>query len=1006
MTRHLFSLILAIGFVWLTCGCESRNSSERQNESVARTSLARPDSDEVQSNRLELLSQVTKRQEAGDVNGAIEILRKLLVNDSQDFESVFILANLQASQGKLDEAIELLGDIPPEHPEAGIPSLGASADWCMERERYDDAEQRYLKILEIAPTFNIARRKLAQLLNREGRRHEANVLIRELCLAGDVSQDELHALIVEADAMYDEPGTSSQSGNVTYTPIGKMGQARFLYTNHRYLDAANEVEHLVKSGEAIPAVIAFYGCAVAEAQDDAKFALWLGNINQEVKQFPEYWAAFGTHLLAEGKYKEGVRVLAEAIRRDPTDHRSIRRIVQAFRSLQDREFTDRFIERFESLLRSVKTSVDIVDRNSSSSADFEKLAGELTGLNRRLEAILWRSVGMIYHAATPGANAQLNAEMRMVLKNSTAFPSAEENLCGLAIQKYPMPEMSSVVTNARSAPAGPSTLFLAPPATFLNASNSVDLEHQYKISSQPRDRGFSIYQSFGGGVAVLDYDQDGFCDFYFAQGASDPPAFVATESDIFYRTLRNAIGMKLSNATEAAGAVEARYTIGVTAGDLNQDGFPDIATSGIGGNLLLINNGDGTFKPSVINVASPSKLSSSLAIADVNGDHLPDVFVLNYVDDTEMTRSPEIDKQGNVLKAISPFSFLPALDDLWINDGWCSDGQVNWTQSNVSNLVKDASTGLGTVVSNFDESVGNELFVGNDERANQLWVRDKSAGTWLEQAVPLGCAFGGNGAPTGSMGIATADFDCSGSQDIHIANYYNEPVSLYMSSLGMFRDKCVKYELSEISKSVLGFGTQAIDYSNDGWPDLAVVNGHVEDLEWKGEPFRQPMQLFANVVNRFQLVTVEDSSAFWGSPHLGRALARLDFDRDGKADLVATDLLGPSALLLNQTVTDNHFVGIRLIGTSSERDAIGAKVQVEAGEQTQTAWVNAGDGYLCKNDPVLIFGIGKQESIDQVVVSWPNGSKQVYTNISVDRFVLITENELMPFEFLPITPDH
>jgi len=949
----------------------------------------------IGTSRIEMLDEVARHQQSGDQDKAISILKQLLVRDSDDVEAIFTFATLRASQGRFVEAIELLDTIPSDHIEAGIPSLGASADWCLQLERYDDAELRYRKILEIAPSVNVAKRKLANLLNRQGRRHEAVALIRQLCVSGDVTQDELHSLIVESDAMYDEPNSTPEAGAASYVPIGKMGTGRYLYTQHRYLDAALEVEPLILSGEALPAMLAFYGCAVAEAQDEDRFQFWLSKVNQSAKEFPEYWAALGTHLIAEGKFDESVRALAEAIRRDPTDYRSIRRLVQAFRSLGDEELTKRFQAKYQSLINSVNASVRIANSTSPSAKEFEQLSKDLTDLDRLLEAILWKSVSAIYQHTPPAFTVSLQSEMRSVLDRAVAFPGNEQTLCNMRLEDFPLPKISSESAPQEVTKPRLHTTTAPPPAKFSDVSKSVGLLHHYEVGSSQRDKGFAIYQSLGGGVAVLDFDLDGFQDLYFAQGGGDPPDFVAGASDQLYRTTYRPTGMVLDDVTKIAGAVENRYTVGVTSGDWNQDGFPDMVTVGIGDKWLHVNNGDGTFAQLRLGISARTKLNSSLAMADLSGDQLPDLVVLSYVDDEAVVNRPEMDQQGNVISAIGPLDLTPAQDELFTNDG-----QGGWTPSAIGKNPKDASTGLGVIVTNLDESAGNEVFVGNDERANQLWVLNPSNNDWVDQAIPLGCAFSSTGAPTGSMGIACGDFDRTGSQDIHITNYFNESVCLYLNGNGLFRDKCVKYQLSEVSKSVLGFGCQAIDYSNDGRMDLVVTNGHVEDLEWKGQPFRQPMQLFANLGSQFQLVSIDDESSFWGSLHLGRAVAKLDFDRDGKMDFVLTDLLGPSKLLLNQTPTQNHSISLRLVGTTSERDAIGAKIRVNVGDQEWTQWVNAGDGYLCKNEFTLIFGLGKQDVTCQpeVEVTWPNGDVQRFSQLKSNETFVLVEGDSSGFQ--------
>jgi hypothetical protein len=230
-----------------------------------------------------------------------------------------------------------------------------------------------------------------------------------------------------------------------------------------------------------------------------------------------------------------------------------------------------------------------------------------------------------------------------------------------------------------------------------------------------------------------------------------------------------------------------------------------------------------------------------------------------------------------------------------------------------------------------------------------------------------------------------------------VTNYQDESVSLFLGEDGMYRDRHLQFELASDSKAVLGFGTQWIDYDNDGRRDFVVTNGHVEDAIENTGPFRQAPQLFANLGNRFELAPVSDSSGYWDSQHVGRALARLDFDRNGKLDFVITHLEQPTALILNQTETDHHWLQLQLVGTASERDSIGAKILLRYADHESTDWVIAGDGYLCRNENVVCFGLGGAAMIDELVVDWPSGKQQILQRITADRRLLIIENDDQPY---------
>jgi hypothetical protein len=252
------------------------------------------------------------------------------------------------------------------------------------------------------------------------------------------------------------------------------------------------------------------------------------------------------------------------------------------------------------------------------------------------------------------------------------------------------------------------------------------------------------------------------------------------------------------------------------------------------------------------------------------------------------------------------------------------------------------------------------------------------------------------------MGVASGDFNRDGTLDLHVTNFHNEPVNLYtQTSSGHFSDQALKYGLVEASFAVLGFGTQAADFNNDGWLDLAVLNGHLYDARNEGIPFRMRPQLFLGRLGGFTLHDHRSAGQYWGDKHLGRTLAMLDFNRDGRIDLAANHLDAPSALLQNESATQN-WLQLELIGTTSERDAIGAEVRVAVGQQRWNGWQTGGDGYMCTNEPIVHFGLGGAEVIQRIEIRWPSGQSQVFESVRPNTRYLVIEGRQELFQRLPV----
>jgi hypothetical protein len=243
------------------------------------------------------------------------------------------------------------------------------------------------------------------------------------------------------------------------------------------------------------------------------------------------------------------------------------------------------------------------------------------------------------------------------------------------------------------------------------------------------------------------------------------------------------------------------------------------------------------------------------------------------------------------------------------------------------------------------------------------------------------------------MGIASGDFDRNGRLDLLITNFYNEPVNLFLQNdSGFFVDEALQYGLVQPSTGVLGFGTQAADFDNDGWLDLAILNGHIYDASYAEIPFRMASQLMRGTKGGFSLQDAETAGPYWRRQQLARTLALFDWNRDGRMDMVANHLDQPIAILQNDSQSQN-WLQLELVGTTSERDATGSRVAVHAGGQHWTGWQIGGDGYMCTNEPVIHFGIGNAETIDKIEIRWPSGTTQTWTGVEPNGRYLVVEGE-------------
>lgn len=966
-------------------GCDQGGESEDTVAAREETVTSLNKSDELANgkpNRGQKIENVEKLLEDNRVSEAARILQELLLLDPSDTEVVFRYATTKAAVGEYAEAIELLEGIPIEHPEAGLPAIGQSADWCMASGKFAKAEQKYMSFLNRVPGSTMAHRKLAYLLNRQGRRHEAAEHIKELCLAGDVQESELHTLMSLSDAVYDDPDATNQTAQKSermYWPIGASGEARKLFTDQNYAAAAKLMSDEVSATNVPASVNAFYGRTLVEAQEEAAFLQWLRNADEDTKRCAEYWAAVGAYLLENQRFEEAVRALGEALRLDATDARSMRRIHQALKALKKDDAAKACFDYYVTMRDVTLASNRIGQTEAPSQEVFTSIIQGLRKLGRPLEAVIWETVAAFYANQTRDALTQIAKRRSVLAQSPDRFPSDVVESFGIPLKSYPLPKWEEIELGSRI--ASQTKLAPASEAKFENIAKQVGLDHSYYVGETIQGSQYSIYQSVGGGVGVIDFDLDGFPDLYFAQGSGTPPTYAGDKSNALFRTVDG----RMINFTREANALEHQYSTGIAVGDWNQDGFPDIAIANIGGNRLLVNNGDGTFSSSPTDpIDNRHWMSTSLAFGDVTGDAIPDLVELIYADDETLAKKPEREDSGLIVM-VGPHDFKPARDRLLVNDG---SGEAVARDLSVT---AERATGLGLVIADFDNQPGNEIFIGNDLYADQLFRRD-AEGVLQDTATLLGCAFAANGARTATMGIAASDFDNSGTLDLHLTNFEKESATLYLNRGKTFQDRARQFKLNDASFPVVGFGCQAIDYDNNGLMDIVVTNGHVENIGDTNSPFSQPHQLFANRGNQFSLMNADDPSGYFSAKHVGRALATLDYNRDGKQDYVVTHIEAESALLINRTKSPHHWLRVRLVGTESERDAVGARVKIETDSFTSVHWVTGGDGYLCRNEQALLVGLGESESIKRLTVTWPSGKTSRFSAINSDQSILVTEN--------------
>jgi hypothetical protein len=500
-------------------------------------------------------------------------------------------------------------------------------------------------------------------------------------------------------------------------------------------------------------------------------------------------------------------------------------------------------------------------------------------------------------------------------------------------------------------------------------------------------------ETLGPGCAFLDYDGDGWLDILLVNGIDWPGHKTRRSTLRLYRNNRNGT---FADVTQQAGLALEMYGLGAAIGDYNNDGFPDILITAVGQNRLFQNSGKGYFVDVTEKAGLGGKpgFSTSAMWFDFDRDGFLDLFVCNYV-----KWAPEHDvfcsADARNKSYCTPEAYRGSTCWLFRNRG-------NGTFEDVtakSGIFDTTSKSLGVALIDHDRDGWPDLIVANDTQPNKLY-RNLGNGAFEEMAVRAGVAFSQDGKARAGMGIDTADFDNSGAAGIAITNFDKEMVALYKAGpRGVYSDIALKTGVGQASRNTLGFGCLFFDANLDGNLDLLAVNGHIDETvrEVRGNVgYAQPPHLFLNDGRGgFRDIAASAGSGF-ATPKVARGVACGDFDGDGDVDLLITTNRGPAYLYRNDVSNGNRSVRVRLTGTKSNRDAIGAVVRLTTSDGTQMRMVKTGSSYLSQSELAVTFGIGRQPSARKIVVEWPSGTTQEQSGVAAGNYEWVEGQKIKP----------
>ncbi len=499
-------------------------------------------------------------------------------------------------------------------------------------------------------------------------------------------------------------------------------------------------------------------------------------------------------------------------------------------------------------------------------------------------------------------------------------------------------------------------------------------------------------ETMGPGCAFIDYDNDGYADVLLVNGSDFPghPRNGATTLKLYH----NNHDGTFTDVTRKAGLSSSFFGLGIAVGDYDNDGFDDIFVTTLGQNHLFHNNGNGTFTDvtKFAGLGGPNDFSTSAAWVDYDRDGKLDLVVANYVQWSEKgDLFCTID--GTHKSYCTPESYKGVSVRLWHNLG---NGKFE-DATRKAGLYDPTSKSLGITILDYNSDGWPDLLIANDTQPNKLYLNKKD-GTFEERGVAAGIAFSEDGVARAGMGTDAADYDRSGHPSVLITNFANQMLSLYHNEgNGLFVDEAPQSEVGRASLVTLGFGCFFFDYDNDGWPDIFVADGHIEDqIErvQKRVSYAEPPHLFRNLGNgKFAEVTKQMGASF-AAAKVARGAAYADIENDGFLDILMSTNSGPAYLFHNEGGT-NHSLRVKLIGTKSNRDGIGSVVRVVSNNMQDKQWkmLRSGSSYLSQSELVLTFGLGQQAKADMMEVQWPSGHVDRLGDVNAGQTITIEEGK-------------
>lgn len=952
----------------------------------------------------QLLVEAREALERGNFEAAEKLASRCVSKNPQITGAYLVAGDAAERRGRLKQALDYYDGVKSDGSPDALESLFRSGKVSVQLGFASDGERRFRRVLEQNPQHVEAQKYLAFLLRLEGRNWElASSLVDLLRLTlprnpqrQTESMTSLIYLLRPAGNpewvwLEDHERKMIQQFRQTVPAdmLPLLGEARVAAAENHEQRAKTIYRRILNAYPRQTEAAAQLGLILANSGSRDELLQWHNDLPAIADSHPGVWVARGIAARRFEQSTAAIRCYLEAVNLHPSHLLANLQLAQLLAQHGRIDEAERFAERARQLSR----LENYIKQAGSEPQSIRGLATLLEELGRLWEAAAWYQVGI---ELLPEARWAVEGRRRVFsqLTNRTPLQLEEFNPARqINRQNYPLPGWDNMAGGPRD--KLPATA--RSPVSFSDTAAAAGLRFLFENGNDPSDDRANMYEFSGGGVAVLDFDGDAWPDIYLTQGGAWNASKAADHpSNRLFRNLHNG---QFEDVSESSAVTDAGYGQGVTAGDFNNDGFADLYVANIGGNRFYENNGDGTFTDITDSTQTAGNVwTISCAIADFNGDSLPDLYVVNYLGGPDVfTRVCR--RNGQPVQCDPPM-FPAEQDQLYLNLG---DGRFqNITEE--AGVVAADGKGMGLIVGDFRHSGKLDLFVANDTAPNFFFVNQTvnrgDRPTFSEEGLLRGVAFDENGQSQSSMGIAAGDADGDGLIDLFSTNLSNEANNLYSHQPDhMFRDSARPAGLYDSGFPLVGWGTQFVDGELDGRLDLVVANGDLETLPGREAAALMPLLYYANRGDtRFELAPASELGPYFERKRLGRAVATLDWNRDGLDDFCVTNVGTPAGLLENTTQDHGQYLVLRLRGVQSSRDAIGTIARVTTGERTLVRQLTAGDGFCACNERRLVFGLGASQLIDRMTIVWPSGLEQTFGDIAANQDVIAIEGrpQLLP----------